>query len=143
MAWSYFDRFEEINKKYLPYYGEGETKASQIVTAVNKLIYRWFNDGDVYDNVHHMTGWVNDLSSYANWLDGNTQEAGVILGRIFQCSSHDEYEAILKDLADTLLNVELLEKYQVPRVGTIYTCSGRFCFNEAGDDDCDDEEDDA
>ena len=41
--------------------------ASQLVTAVNKLVYKWYNDGDVYDNIHSLDNWANDLSSYANW----------------------------------------------------------------------------
>lgn len=64
--WNYFDKFEAITVKYMPDYGEGETIASQAVTAVNKLIYKWYNDGDVFDNTKYLEGWWNDLSSYAN-----------------------------------------------------------------------------
>lgn len=46
--------YDEVIELYLPDRGEGKTKATQIVTAVNKLIYKWFNDGDVYDNTYHM-----------------------------------------------------------------------------------------
>ena len=44
--WGYYDnaKFEELNGKYLPERGEGETKATQIITAVNKLVYKWYND---------------------------------------------------------------------------------------------------
>ena len=38
--WGYYDKFEELVDKYMPMRGEGETKASQIVTAVSKLIYK-------------------------------------------------------------------------------------------------------
>ena len=47
---SAFDKFEPIIDKYMPDIGEGDSLASQMVTAVNKLIYKWYNDGDVYDN---------------------------------------------------------------------------------------------
>jgi hypothetical protein len=68
--WSYYDKkeFDEIDEKYLPASGEGENMASQIVLAVNKLVYKWYNDGDVYDNTYGLEGWANDLSDYANWL---------------------------------------------------------------------------
>ena len=58
VSWIYYDliKFEELNKKYLPERGEGETKATQIVTALNKLIYKWYNDGDVFDNTYHLEG---------------------------------------------------------------------------------------
>lgn len=39
MGQEYFRKFKKINDKYLPDYGEGNTFASQAVTAVNKLIY--------------------------------------------------------------------------------------------------------
>ena len=47
----YFDKFEALVDKYMPMRGEGETAASQIVTAVNKLIYKWYNDGDVFEGL--------------------------------------------------------------------------------------------
>ena len=64
--WGSFNKFEDIIHKYMPAMGEGETLASQAVTAINKLIYKWYNDGDVYDNRYSLQGWANDLSSYAN-----------------------------------------------------------------------------
>lgn len=33
--WNYFDKFKGVKERYLPDRGEGETKATQIVTAVN------------------------------------------------------------------------------------------------------------
>ena len=50
--WEYFNKFEKINDKYLPLSGQGETMATQICTVVNKLVYKWYNDGDVFDNTH-------------------------------------------------------------------------------------------
>ena len=75
VEWDYFDKFQKIIDKYMSSNGEGETKASQVVTAINKLIYKWYNDGDVFDNTHHLKGWWNDLSSYANWLYKNVFES--------------------------------------------------------------------
>jgi hypothetical protein len=135
--WSYFDRFEEINEKYLPDRGEGDNVATQIVTAVNKLVYKWYNDGDVYDNTHSMDGWCNDLSSYANWLyywsDGPVQNT---LLKIFDISSESEYEDLLKELADMLLDKDYL--YPASRCetkGSIYSCQGPFRFEEPNDEE--------
>ena len=47
--WNYYDKYEDISDQYMPNMGEGETLASQLVTAVNKLIYKWYNDGDVFE----------------------------------------------------------------------------------------------
>lgn len=48
ITWKDFSS-SELEKKYLPENGEGNSLASQAVTAVSKLVYKWFNDGDVYD----------------------------------------------------------------------------------------------
>jgi hypothetical protein len=146
--WDYYDKFEELNDKYLPIRGEGETKATQIVTAVCKLVYKWYNDGDVFDNTHALTGWANDLSDYANWLYEYT-DADDILVTIINCLNDSDYEDLLKKLADKLLNEEYLaEQNKIEKIGTIYKCDGIFKFVEFEEDeendwyDLDDEDDD-
>ena len=142
MDWAYFEKFEPVNDKYLPAMGEGENMATQIVTAVNKLVYKWYNDGDVYDNTHILQGWCNDLSSYANWLHKFTFAADTLEG-IWECRNDRDYEQILADLADALLNNEYLEmRAQLPKVESIYDCDGPFEFREYEDDEEDDEDDD-
>lgn len=131
LNWNYFDKFEGILNKYMEDSGEGNTKASQIVTAVNKLIYKWYNDGDVYDNTYYLTGWANDLSSFANWLENYTEEGDKILSQIFTTRDADGYEMILKELADTFLNEDTLSKYaKKEKEGTIYECIGSYKFEE-------------
>lgn len=134
--WSYFDKFNDITSKYMPDRGEGETLASQIVTAINKLIYKWYNDGDVYDNVNSgMRGWANDLSSYANWLDKYCKPASKILDSIYNCNNDSEYENILKALADKCLTEEYLSTMEQPKQGSIYDCDGQYEFKEQYDDE--------
>ena len=128
--WDYYDKFEDINDKYLPYKGEGFTKAMQIVVAVNKLVYKYYNDGDVFDNTHYLKGWANDLSSYANWLYHHTDTQN-ILDKIAHCLNDEAYEDLLKELADKLLDEEYLaELNKVEKVETIYDCIGKFKFEE-------------
>jgi len=129
--WNYFDKFEFIIDKYMPSRGEGETMASQIVTAINRLIYKWYNDGDVFDNTYYLNGWCNDLSSYANWLYNNTtDDVCSILDNIINAETEDDYEFILKDLADKCLNEEFLKEFNKPKVGSIYNCDGDFRFEQ-------------
>ena len=129
MKWESFDNFNDITTEYMPAYGEGETLASQTVTAVNKLIYKWYNDGDVYDNTYFMNGWANDLSSYANWLSKYV-DAGSILDDIQNCLFDDDYEEILWKLAEKYLNREYLEKLtNKQKQGTIYKCVGKYEWN--------------
>lgn len=136
--WGYFDKYESLIDKYMPMRGEGETVASQIVTAVNKLIYKWYNDGDVFDNTYCLEGWANDLSSYANWLYENTKDGCKILNKIADCTNNSEYEDLLQELADKLLNEEYLaEQSKLEKVGTIYDCDGKFKYEEPNDNEDD------
>lgn len=139
VQWDYYNKFETLIDKYLPEQGEGNTKATQVVTAVNKLVYKWYNDGDVFDNTFFLEGWANDLSSYANWLYQNTNvEVQNILDKISGCMSGGEYELLLKELADQLLDEEYLYiQNKFDKVGTIYECDGKFKFVEFNDDDDD------
>ena len=141
VGWDYYKGFDEVMDRYLPAEGEGDTLATQTVTAVTKLIYKWYNDGDVFDNVNSpMEGWVNDLSSYANWLDKNIPKAGRILYGIMDCYNDDDYEDLLRELADATLDMEDLEHLdECPAVGSIYKCDGPYEFNECFDEDEDDE----
>lgn len=128
--WSYYNKFEAIDDKYLPKSGQGETMATQIVTAVTKLVYKWYNDGDVYDNTYVLDGWCNDLSSYANWLVQNTDRADVLF-RIAFISTYDEYEEVLKTLTDLTHEEKYLEEMNKRKaVGSIYDCEGVFRFVE-------------
>ena len=143
ILWSYFNKFRDVINQYMPPRGEGDNMASQTVTAVNKLIYKWYNDGDVYDNTYGMQGWANDLSSYANWLAEYVPDGDYILDRIDQCYNDSQYEDLLKDLAEFYLDADLLEKLaQYPAEGSIYDCSGPFKFSDPEADDDEWEEED-
>lgn len=136
VPWSYYDKeeFEKIDALYLPRFGEGENMATQINVAVNKLIYKWYNDGDVYDNTHRLKGWCNDLSSFANWLF-RYAEADVLLN-IEDAKNDSDYEDILKELCDSLISLPLLEEYaKVPKKGSVYDCRGPFKFEDNEEDD--------
>ena len=133
--WSYYDKFQEVMDNYLPSTGEGDTKASQIVTAITKLVYKWYNDGDVFDNNYYLTGWANDLSSYANWLYSHVHGADRVLDEITECYTDDDYEVLLQELADRYLDMSYLRKCETDTEGSIYSESGPFSFSESGDDE--------
>lgn len=138
--WSYYDadRFSIANGMYLPASGEGDTMATQLVTALNKLIYKWYNDGDVYDNRYILEGWANDLSSYANWIYKYIPGVQRTLDGIQDCYNGSEYEDLLRDLADECFDLEDLEHLnKKPAIGSIYDCDGPFAFDEYDDDDDD------
>ena len=133
MDWSEFDVFED---KYLPSWGEGDTRASQIETAVCKLVYKWYNDGDVFDNTYELGGWCNDISSFANWLYEYYPDVRPILDRIRTLTTHEEYEQMLYDLCRYFWRDGFLEaENERPKEGSVYDCDHPFKFVEYRDDD--------
>ena len=139
--WSAYSNPEikALEDKYLPNVGQGETMAAQAMTAATKLVYKWYNDGDVFDNRYGIDGWLNDLSSYANWLYYNVASTQDILLRITDLTSDGDYEDLLYDLV-MALNKDLLEYLDTqPKVGDIYNCSGPFKYEEPENDEWDDD----
>ena len=135
VEWDYFNKFKETIDKYMLPMGEGTTLASQAVTAVNKLIYKWYNDGDVFDNTYWMSGGCNDLSSYANWLYYHVDKSKTVLNKIKYCYYGSEYEELLKELADAVIDYDLLEKLdKTEAMGSIYDCDGKFKYAEDDED---------
>ena len=136
MYWEDFDCFTDIIDKYMPRMGEGETVASQIATAVNKLVYKWFNDGDVFDNTYYLSGWVNDLSSYANWLYKYVEPTKEVLDGIVDVESESDYEQLLHTLCEVTLSSGYIDRFaSTPKLGSIYDEVGRFVFKERYDED--------
>ena len=143
VGWDYYknENIRRVNDMFLPASGEGNNMGTQLVTAMNKLIYKWYNDGDVYDNTGALDGWANDLSSYANWIYRYIPHSRKILDQIFECYNDSDYEDLLRDLADALLDSEDVENLsKKPRVGSIYNCDGPFEFKEYDDEDSEYEE---
>lgn len=136
IEWDAFNKFVPLEDKYLPRQGEGDTKATQLCTAVTKLVYKWYNDGDVYDNTGRLEGWANDLSSYANWIYKYVPSTRDILDSIFDCESDGDYEDLLWDLCELTQTEKYLDKLsEEPKVGSIYDCDGPFEFREDDEDD--------
>lgn len=132
--WSDFDQFDDICHEYLPIRGEGDSMATQIVTAITKLVYKYYNDGDVFDNTYYLEGWANDLSSYANWLF--TYIPLKELEEIYEIRSEEEYSNLLYRIANKCMNEEFLRPFtSINKKGSIYDCDGPFKFEEHNDDD--------
>lgn len=134
---------DELIDKYLPDEGEGKTMATQAVTAMCKIVYRWYNDGDVFDNTYFIEGWVNNLSTYANWLYNKIEGTQPILEKIYTIRKNEEYSELVNELEAFILNENLLSKYNYKDLdGSIYTEQGifRFIIPEYDDEDEEDDE---
>jgi hypothetical protein len=137
MDWGAFEKFHD---NYLPGIGEGETKANQINTAVCKLVYKWYNDGDVFDSTYNMISGWNDISSYANWLYNYYPEVRPILDRIKTIETNEEYEQLLYDLCEYFWTDGFLEaENEKPKEGSVYDCDSPFEFVESYEEEDEDD----
>lgn len=121
--------------KYLPSKGDGNTKATQAITALWKLIHRWDNDGDIYDNHYSLRAGLNDVSGSANWLYNHIQETRPILDNIKYISSDTQYSMLLGMLANCVLNEDLLTRLdKLPKSRNAYNESGPYSIEEEDED---------
>lgn len=146
-SWNEFDKFEKINS-YLVDSGEGDTLANQIATSVSKIIYRYYNDGDIYDNQQPMgsidvENAMEGLSSYANWLAQHIDGMEQILEQIRFVQNDHDYINILYKMAE--LAESLIDDYKdSPKEDSVYNCDGEFDIIDYYDteDTWEDDEDD-
>ena len=115
---------EVISEKYLPNCWEWETQATQLATAVCKLVYKYYNDGDEYGKIV----W-NDMSSYANWIENHCFPLPALKG---------DYERNLRFiLINAIIMIDSLK--DKAKVGSIYNEKGAWDVVE--DENWEDEED--
>ena len=134
--------YSKLSDQYMPSTGQGDTKASQLVTAANKILYRWYNDGDA------ITSRDNNLTDYANWIEKYVREEpkiNRIMAAAEKYTNPDSSDYILYVLIPLIKFVFredfLAELATESRVGSIYECSGRFIYNDYDNDYEDDDED--
>lgn len=132
-----FEKFKNC-RKYLPRIGDGDSKGTQAATAISKLVYKWFNDGDVFDNTFGLEGWANDISGSANWLYEYVEGTKEVLDDIARISTEDEYTELLYELCE-VVDTQIPNLLNEPKEGDAYDEPGPFKFREESEyDDYDD-----
>lgn len=113
-----------LTDRYLPSMNQGKNKASQLVTAANKIIYGWYNNGDT------ISGNGNDLTSYANWIDRHIKEPEI---RKILKDDYIDYidtyylDEIILPLIKFVFREDFLEELSSQEIeGDIYECQGRI-----------------
>lgn len=43
------DKFNELYEKYIPSMGKADTLGGEILRSINRIVYRYYNDGDTID----------------------------------------------------------------------------------------------
>ena len=100
----YADEFFSERGYFVPE-GQGETKAQQLCTCVCKILYRYWNDWDLYNKWYgRETCWYA-----ARWIKKNC----------FKFKAENNYERTLKNILIETLNI--IDKYEnTPTEWNIY-----------------------
>ena len=117
--------YGHLTDQYMPSRGQGENKAQQLVTATNKILYKWYNDGDTID----CNG--NYLTSYANWIETNFKDTKSIFDAAVGIGYNDDayITDVLIPLTKFTFNESLLSELEKQSsVGSIYNYDGRFVY---------------
>lgn len=131
--------FGLATSEFMPEKGQGDTVANQIAVAANRIVGRWFNDGDVISKSCYLGYPEEHVVSCANWLYANgPQGCRGILRDAESAIRGDEYSDLMRSLCEECLDVDVLYTYaDKPAVGSVFKCDGPF---SAWDDDDDDDE---
>lgn len=139
------DRNNPLYDKLVAGMGKSETVEGEMLRAINRIAYRYYNDGDEY-----MTGYGTETAGPAHsFLVNARHPQRSAMNTLFkEFVSDAEYERILNDVLDVILDhIESRQgKYTKNTLGGIFDYEPEFEDMEEDDDDYtydyDDEEDD-
>ena len=124
-----FDKFNEKND--LLSSCTQSNKANQVIMATHHLIDGWYENNDVFDNTSaFLSGWTKDISHQANWLYQHLDlHVRDILDKVYTCKKSGDYEDVLYELAEYVLNPDKLGPLSLEAPdGDIYSCEGKYEF---------------
>jgi len=128
------DRNEPLYDKLVAGMGKSETVEGEMLRAINKIAYRYYNDGDEY-----MTGYGTETAGPAHsFLVNANHPLKSAMVKIFGDGTN--YEQTIKDALDTILDyIESRQgKYTPNNVGDMFDYEPEFEDEEDYDDEDDD-----
>ena len=103
-----FEKFDKVFNEWVPDSGPAETVGGEIVRAVNKIVYRYYNDGDFID-VDYGKETCNPAARFI--LDVEESKPFVKcreLADVINTHYYDNYEALLNEALEELIEKEEL-----------------------------------
>lgn len=129
-------RNEALYDKLIPSQGSADTVEGEILRAINRIIYRYYNDGDYY-----YEGYGTETAGPAHsYLVNSKSSISSNLNRIFNESRDKEYEQMLNKALGLIL--DYIEKHEAeghsePNSEDLFDYESEF-KDEEEDDDWDD-----
>jgi hypothetical protein len=137
------DRNEPLYDKLVPGQGDAETVEGEMLRAINRIVYRFYNDGDKY-----FEGYGTETAGPAHsfLVNANHPLKSAMIKLFDEPSGDSSYERMLKDVLDMILDhIESRQgKYTKNTLGGIFDYEPEFEDDEEDYDDYDyyDDEDD-
>jgi hypothetical protein len=131
------DRNEPLYDKLVPGQGDAETVEGEMLRAINRIIYRYYNDGDEYH-----TGYGTETAGPAHsFLVNANHPQRAAMKKIF--GDGTDYEQTIKDALDVILDyIESRQgEYTKNTLGGIFDYEPEFEDDEYEEDDYDDNDD--
>ena len=135
------DRNEPLYDKLVPGQGDAETVEGEMLRAINRIVYRFYNDGDKY-----FEGYGTETAGPAHsfLVNANHPLKSAMIKLFDEPSGDNSYERMLKDVLDMILDyIESRQgKYTKNTLGGIFDYESEFEEEEEDDDDYDYYDDD-
>jgi hypothetical protein len=138
------DRNEPLYDKLVPGQGDAETVEGEMLRAINRIVYRFYNDGDKY-----FEGYGTETAGPAHsfLINANHPLKSAMIKLFDEPSGDNSYERMLKDILDMILDyIESRQgKYTKNTLGGMFNYEPEFEEDEEDEDDYDyydDDEDD-
>ena len=128
-------KIDALHEELVPHYGKADTVAGEIIRAVARIGYRYYNDGDRI-GVEYGNGTCNPAARYLAKQAGSRVER--VISEIWGIEDDDRYEEILETLYKEI--VSYLEQH--PELKTTVNNEDMWDFQEDSDCEYDEEDDD-
>jgi hypothetical protein len=94
-------RNEALYDKLVPSQGSADTVEGEMLRAINRIIYRYYNDGDYY-----YTGYGTETAGPAHsfLINANHPQRSAMVKLFKEFVSDAEYEKMLNDILDVILD---------------------------------------
>ena len=132
------DRNQPLYDKLVAGSGKSDTMEGEMLRAINRIVYRYYNDGDEYH-----TGYGTETAGPAHsFLVNANHPLKSAMIKIFGDGTN--YEQTIKDALDTILDyIESRQgKYTPNNVGDMFDYEPEFEDDEFEEEDYDDYDDD-
>ena len=127
------DRNEPLYNELVPGQGDAETVEGEMLRAINRIVYRYYNDGDEYH-----TGYGTETAGPAHsFLVNANHPLRSLVSTLFKTGTN--YEQTIKDVLDAILDhIESRQGKYTPNNEDMFDYEPEFEDNEFEEEDYDD-----